>query len=213
VASVQSHPYTPPVLVGTNPFCDTAANFERAPQPDPLELERTMYHRLRTSCVAVGASLLLAQAVFAEASREATVDFDPAVTSLLQKTYGVKEAGVLRSDILAAVAKAETHVPIPDGLTVKVTVHQVVPTHPTMQQQLDDPTLSPARTRYLGGADLVGELRDSKQQVLATVSYRNFADVLPAGSRSLDPWADAQQAIDAFATKLAAAWDKLPTKS
>jgi hypothetical protein len=172
-----------------------------------------MYHRLRTACVAIGASVLLAQAVFAEVSREVTVDFDPAVTTLLQKTYGVKEAGVLRSDILAAVANEESHAPIPDGLTLKVTVRKVMPTHPTMQQQLDDPSLSPVRTRYLGGADLVGELRDSKQQVLATVSYRNFADVLPAVSPSLDPWADAQQTIDAFAAKLAAAWDKLPTKS
>jgi hypothetical protein len=172
-----------------------------------------MYHRLRATCVAIGASVLLAQAVFAEASREATVDFDPAVATLLQKTYGAKEAGVLRSDILAAVAKAESHAPIPDGLTLKVTVRKVMPTHPTMKQQLDDPSLSPVRTRYLGGADLVGELRDSKQQVLATIRYRNFADVLAAGSPALDPWADARQAIDTFAAKLAAAWDKLPARS
>jgi hypothetical protein len=172
-----------------------------------------MKHPLRTACVAIGAGVLLANAVFAEASREATVDFDPAVTTMLQWTYGVKEAGVLRSDILAAVAKEERHAPIPDGLILKVTVRKVMPTHPTMKQQLDDPSLSPARTRYLGGADLIGELRDSKQQVLAIISYRNFADVLPAGSPSLDPWADARQAIDAFATKLAAAWDKLPAKS
>jgi hypothetical protein len=172
-----------------------------------------MYHRIHTACVAIGASALLAQAVFAAASREATIDFAPAVTALLQKTYGVKEAGVLRSDILAAVAKEELRAPIPDGLTLKVTVREVMPTHPTMKQQLDDPELSPVRTRYLGGADLVGELRDSQQQVLATISYRNFADVLPAGSPSLDSWADARQAIDAFAAKLAAAWDKLPAKS
>jgi hypothetical protein len=172
-----------------------------------------MHHQLRISCVALGASVLLAQAVFAEPSREATVDFDPGVTTILQRTYGAKEAGVLRSDILAAVAKEESRAPLPEGLTLKVTVRKVMPTHPTMKQQLDDPSLSPARTRYLGGADLVGELRDSKQQVLANVSYRNFADVLPAGSPSLDPWADAQQTIDTFAAKLAAAWGKLPTKS
>jgi hypothetical protein len=172
-----------------------------------------MNHRLRTCCIAIGASALLAQAVFAEASRDTTVDFDPAVAKLLQRTYGDKEAGVLRSDILAALAKEESRAPIPDGVTVKVTVRRVMPTHPTMKQQLEDPSLSPAHTRYLGGADLLGELRDSKQQVLATISYRNFADVLPAGSPSLDPWADAQQAIDAFAAKLAKTWDKLPTKS
>ena len=121
------------------------------------------------------------------------------------------QRGVLRADILAAVAKEESHAPIPNGLTLKVTVRKVMPTHPTMKQQLDDPSLSPVRTRYLGGADLVGELRDSKQQVLATVSYRNFADVLPAGSPSLDPWADARLAIDRFTAKLAATWDRLPT--
>jgi hypothetical protein len=171
-----------------------------------------MNQHLRTACVAIVASVLLAQAVFAEGSREATIDFDPAVAMSLQKTYGAKEAGVLRSDILAAVAKEERHAPIPEGLSLKVTVRKVMPTHPTLKQQLDDPSLSPVHTRYLGGADLVGELRDSKQQVLATISYRNFADVLPAGSPSLDPWADAQQAIDAFAAKLAATWDKLPAR-
>jgi hypothetical protein len=171
-----------------------------------------MYLRLRTAWVAISASLLLAQTAFAAASGETTVAFDPAVTALMQRTYGLKEADVLRSDILAAVAKEQSHAPIPDGLIVKVTVRKVMPTHPTMQQQLDDPSLSPARTRYLGGAELVGEVLDAKQQVLATVNYRNFADVLPAGSPSLDPWADARQAIDAFAAKLAATWDKLPTK-
>jgi hypothetical protein len=172
-----------------------------------------MYHRLRIICAAIGASVLLAQAVFAEASREATVDFDPAVTKLLQKDYGANQAEVLRSAILGALAKEERHAPIPNGLTLTVTVRKVMPTHPTMKQQLDEPSLSPVRTRYLGGADLVGEVRDANQQVLATVSYRNFADVLPAGSPSLDPWADARQTIDIFAAKLAAAWDKLPAKS
>ena len=172
-----------------------------------------MRPRLHTLCIALSATVLLAQAVSAEAPRETAVDFDPAVTALFQKAYGANEAGVLRSAILAALAKEESHAAIPDGLTLKVTVRKVMPTHPTMRQQLDDPSLSPVRTRYLGGADLVGELRDSKQQVLATVSYRNFADVLPAGSPSLDPWADARQAIDAFAAKLAATWGKLPTKT
>ncbi len=117
------------------------------------------------------------------------MDFDPAVTKSLQKTYGANEAGVLRSAILAAVAKEASHAAIPDGLTLMVTVRRVVSTHPTMKQQLDNPSLSPARTRYLGGADLVGELRDAKQQVLATVDYRDFADTLASGSPSLDPWA------------------------
>jgi hypothetical protein len=174
------------------------------------ELERPMYHRIRLVCVTVGASMLLAQAGFAEHSQETTVAFDPAVTALFQKDYGTHEAGVLRSTIIAALAKEERHAAIPEGLTLKVTVRSVAPTHPTMKQQLDDPSLSPVRSRSLGGADLVGEIRNSSQQIVATVGYSNFAAVLPAGSVSLDPWADARLAIDAFAAKFAATWDKLP---
>jgi hypothetical protein len=171
-----------------------------------------MYRRLRAACVAIGAGVLLAQAVFAEASRDTTVDFDPGATATLQKAYGAQEAGVLRAAILAALAKQQTHAAIPDGLTLKVTVRNVAPTHPTMKQQMDDPSLSPVRTRYLGGADLVGELLDSKQQVLATVNYSDFAGLLAAGSPSLDPWADARQVIDTFAAKFAATWDKRPKR-
>ncbi len=155
---------------------------------------------------------MLAQAAYAQGSQTTSVDFDPAVTASIQKTYGAKEADVLRAAILAALSKEESHAAIPAGLTLKVTVRQVMPTHPTMKQQLDDPSLSPVQTRYLGGADLVGELRNSTQQVVATVGYRNFADVLASGSTSLDPWADARRAIDSFAAKLAATWDKLPKR-
>jgi hypothetical protein len=169
-----------------------------------------MSHRIRIACAALGAGVILAQVVFGQGSPQTSVDFAPAVTAQLRRDFGVNEADVLRSAILAALAKAESHEAIPDGVTLKVTVRELLPTHPTMKQQLDNPSLSPTRTRYLGGADLVGELRDSKQQVLATVDYRNFADVLPAGSPSLDPWADARQSIDAFAVKFAATWDKLP---
>jgi hypothetical protein len=185
-------------------------NLEPPPQHIRMELERTMYHRLRTTCLAIGATVLLGRAVYAETPREATVSFDPAVAASIQKAYGAKEAGVLRSAILTALANEERRATIPDGLTLKITVHQVLPTHPTMKQQLDNPSLSPVHTRYLGGADLVGEVRDSKQQVLATIGYRNFVDVLASGSPSLDPWADARLAIDSFAAKFAATWDKLP---
>ena len=59
-----------------------------------------MYRPLRTVCVALGAAVLLAQAVFAEVSRDTTVDFDPAAAASLQKAYGAKEAGILRAAIL-----------------------------------------------------------------------------------------------------------------
>ncbi len=169
-----------------------------------------MSHRMHRAGIIMGAGVLLAQAVFAAEAPQTTVEFSPAVTTQLRRDFGANEAEVLRSAILTALSKEERHAGAPEGLTVKVTVRALQPTHPTMKQQLDNPALSPARTRYLGGADLSGELRDSQQQVLATVDYRDFADVLPAGSPSLDPWADARQTIDAFAVKLVATLDKLP---
>jgi len=167
-------------------------------------------HRISDTCVALGVGLLLVQAAFAAGAHEATIDFDAAASAAIQKTYGAHEEGVLRAAIADALARQESHAAIPTGLTLKVTVRQVLPTHPTMQQQLDNPSLSPVQTRYLGGADLVGEVRDASQQVLAKVDYRNFVDVPASGSASLDPWADARVAIDRFAARFAATWGKLP---
>jgi hypothetical protein len=169
-----------------------------------------MPHKLQILCVALYAGVLMVPTVFAATFQEATVDFDPAVTASLQKTYGSHESGVLRLAILAALASRERQIALPNGLTLKVRVQRIAPTHPTMKQQLDDPSLNPARTRYLGGAALIGEIRDPKEQVLATVDYSNFVGVLREGAPSLDPWADARVTIGAFASKLAAAWDKLP---
>ena len=52
---------------------------------------------------------------------------------------------------------------IPAGVTLAVTVLDVVPSHPTREQLNADPALDPVQTRFLGGADLAGYLRDSKQ--------------------------------------------------
>jgi hypothetical protein len=169
-----------------------------------------MSQPVRIAYLVMGAGVLLARALLAQGSLPTTVEFAPAVTAQLHGEFGDREAQVLRAAILAALSKQERHHSLPDGLTLKVTVRGLVPTHPTMQQQLDNPSLSAVRTRYLGGADLEGEVRDSKQQLLASVDYRNFADVLAADAPSVDPWADARQSIDAFAAKLAASWDKLP---
>jgi len=169
---------------------------------------RTM-HRRYVSCLAITVSLM-ASMVLAQGAVPATVEFAPDAAAALQKTYGSREEGALRAAILAALGKEQRHDALPEGVSLKVTVRQVKPTHPTLQQQLDNPSLSAARTRYLGGADLVGEVRDARQQVLATVDYRNFADVPAAGSPSLDPWADARQAIEGFAAKFASAWERLP---
>jgi hypothetical protein len=138
-----------------------------------------------------------------------TVDFSPPVQLKLER-YGKHEGAVLQARIEAAVASACDKGKVPAGVTLAVTVVDVVPTHATREQLNADPALDPVSTRYLGGADLTGSLRDARSQVLATVQHRYFPASLRWRSRSFDPWADANVAIEQFADKMGAACRRLP---
>ena len=137
------------------------------------------------------------------------IDFAPTVNSKWPE-YGQAEAATLRKAIRAAVAREKECSAVPEGVGVNVTVEDLAPTRPTRQQSLDNPSLDVVHSKSLGGAELKGELLDAQQHVLTTVSYRYFAPTLYEGSVSLDPWADAQLAIDGFARKLAATCRNLP---
>ncbi|HYL72388.1 MAG TPA: hypothetical protein VEY89_13895 [Candidatus Dormibacteraeota bacterium] len=150
------------------------------------------------------AALLVASALPADQVVATQIEFTPQVEAQLQR-YGDAEGATLRAAIVGSVQHATARLGIPRGALVKVTVLDVAPTHPTRAQQSDDPAQDLARTKYLGGAALEGSIQDASKQVLARVSYRHFAPTLALGSASLDPWADARLAIDAFAGKLAAA--------
>jgi hypothetical protein len=164
--------------------------------------------------ISIAAGLLLAQVLLAPVLRAGelsaiTIDFAPRVTTQLQR-YGAAEAAALRAAIVAAVARETGRVAMPASLAATVTVQDIAATHPTAKQVSDDPALDAVRTKYLGGAGLIGYVRDAKQHVVAVVTYRHFAPTLVQGSASLDPWADARLAIDQFAAKLAAACRDLP---
>ncbi len=158
-------------------------------------------------CVAAG--VLLAPLLHAGQGPATTVDFAPRVTAQLQR-YGEDESAVLRSAILAAVARETGRVSALPGLAITVRVEDIAPTHPTRAQLSDDPAADVAKTKFIGGAELTGYVRDAGGRVLATVHYRHFAPTLEMGSASLEPWADARLAIDQFAAKLAAACRMLP---
>jgi hypothetical protein len=138
-----------------------------------------------------------------------TVDFSPPVQVKLQR-YGKEEGAVLQARIEAAVVSACDKGKAPAGVTLAITVLDVVPSHATREQLNADPALDPVSTRFLGGADLTGSLRDGKSQVLATVKHRYFPPSLKWRSRSFDPWADANIAIEQFADKVGAACRRLP---
>jgi hypothetical protein len=159
--------------------------------------------------ISIAAALLLAPLALAGELSAVTIDFAPPVTTKLQR-YGAAEAAALRAAILAALARETGRVAMPAALAATVMVQDLAPTHPTRQQVSDDPAVDAVRTKYLGGAALIGYVRDAKQHVVAVVTYRHFAPTLAQGSASLDPWADARLAIDQFAAKLAAACRDLP---
>jgi hypothetical protein len=164
---------------------------------------------LHVGRISIAAGLLLAPALLAGELAVTTIDFAPRVTTKLQRD-GADEAATLRSAILAALARETGRVAMPAGLAVTVRVQDIAPTHPTAKQVSDDPAVDAVRTKYLGGDELLGYVRDANRHLLATVSYRHFAPTLVQGSASLDPWADARLAIDQFAAKLAAACRDLP---
>lgn len=166
---------------------------------------RDLFRLGRAEGLALVLGLLLATALPGAQLPEATVDFAPAVAASLRDRYGEDETEVLRSAIGTAVAR-ETHgVAVPAGLTVTVSVRDIAPTRPTRQQMMKDPAIDVERTKFIGGADLAGVVRDSKGHVVANVMYRYYPPTLEMGSVGLDPWADARLAIDQFAAKLGAA--------
>jgi len=139
-----------------------------------------------------------------------TVDFSPPVQIKLQR-YGKEEGAVLQARIEAAVVSAcDKGGKVPAGVTLAITVLDVVPSYATREQLNADPSIDPVSTHYLGGADLTGSLRDSKSQVLATVKHRYYPPSLKWRSRSFDPWADANIAIEQFADKVGAVCRRLP---
>jgi len=158
--------------------------------------------------LAVAAALLHAPALVAGQLPVAALTFAPQAEEKMQR-YGEQDVASLQSAILVAVSRAAARTRIPPGLTVTITVRDLAPTHPTRQQERDNPAIDVLRTRYLGGADLVGEVRDADQRVLTTVRYRRFPQTLRLGSQSADPWGDARLAIDGFAARLSAACSRL----
>ena len=135
----------------------------------------------------------------------ASVDFAPAVVANFRDRYGADETEVVRSAIVTAVSRETRGLALPAGATVTVKVRDIAPTRPTRQQQAADPAGDPTRSKFLGGADLSGEVRDSQGHVLVNLMYRYYPPTIGMGSVAFDPWADARLAIDQFAVKLAAA--------
>lgn len=139
----------------------------------------------------------------------ATVEFSPSAQAKLER-YGKDEGAVLQARIQTAVVRACEKSHPPAGISFAITVEDIAPTRPTPEQLNASPALDPVKTHYLGGADLTGYLRDSHNQVLATVKHSYFPASLKWRAQSFDPWADANIAIEQFADQMGAACRRVP---
>jgi len=147
---------------------------------------------------------LCATALAAEFS-PASVEFAPAVEAALQSKYGAPEAAAVRSIVVDRMSAALKAAGGKCNLALDVVIERAAPSHPTMSQQFNDPSLDPIRTVFNdGGAALTGHVRDAGGRELATVRHKHFNDDLRLTSASKVPWSDARVSIDQFAHMLVA---------
>lgn len=131
------------------------------------------------------------------------VSFAPGYEASFERAYGAKEIPALRSLITDSVLQSLKSAGVRCKLGLDVTLERAAPTHPTMKQQLDSPSLDPIRTVYRdGGASLTGHVLDASGRALTTVKFQRFNDLLPPLTVARDPWADARMTFDMFANRL-----------
>ncbi|GAC1452719.1 MAG: hypothetical protein PVSMB6_05500 [Steroidobacteraceae bacterium] len=147
------------------------------------------------------APLLPFAALYATGPVTVTVAFSTPAQAKLER-FGKDEGAVLRARIETAIARACEPTRTPQGATVAVTVEDIAPTHPTREQLAAEPSLDPVRTRLLGGGSFTGVLQDGSGTVVATVRHQHYPPTLHWRSPSLDPWADADIAIEQFASQV-----------
>lgn len=167
----------------------------------PEETAMSKRNRPRTVLMSVLSCAFLA--AWAADAPPASVSFAPGYEATVQRMYGTQEVPALRALVADAVAQPLKSARNRCSLGLDVTVERVAPTHPTMKQQMDSPSLDPIRTVYRdGGASLTGHVLDSGGHVLATVKYEHFNDLLRPLVAARDPWGDARSVFEVFSSHL-----------
>lgn len=164
------------------------------------------------SCVAV--ALGFAATAVAGPINAPPAAIGPELQEALEDDYGVREADALRRDLTRALERAlsdvdatlaDTGAPV----TLEVTILNAKPNRPTLEQLRDQPALSFALSRSIGGAALEGVLRDAEGRELARVESEFFeTDIRDTIGAST--WHDARRAMRRFANDVAEAYAALP---
>jgi hypothetical protein len=148
-------------------------------------------------------ALVLPQAGSAGELSPQAVRFAPGYEATFKEAYGAREVPALRAKVADAVSQRLESAGSACSLRLDVTIDRAAPTHPTVQQQMDNPSLSPVGTVFRdSGASLTGHVLDSRGHVLDTVKYQYFNGYWSLIYPGKDPWSEARIAIDGFSRRL-----------
>ena len=154
---------------------------------------------MRLALLSAAALLVAAPAAFA-APAAVDVGFSPEMLKKFDKTYGQREADLLRADLKTSVEKALARTGAYDGARIELTITDAKPNRPTFKQLGDTPGLS-MESFGIGGATIDGHVIAADGKMIP-VSYRWYeTDIRQAHGNWV--WTDATWTFDRFARKLA----------
>lgn len=150
--------------------------------------------------LALAAPLLMAAAIASAEPAQVSVTLGPQVEEQIDE-LGRREIERQTGRLADVIRRELSRHPEFDGASVDLTLSDLKPNRPTMEQLRQRPGLDPLRSVSIGGADIEGQVRrldGTTRQVSARYFSTSLADVW-----SLDPWADAEKAYQRAATKIA----------
>jgi hypothetical protein len=130
----------------------------------------------------------------------ATITFAPELIETFEDDYGTREMPRVAEDLQRALARAFDR----EGVAVpglRITIEEVVPNRPTMEQLGDTPGLSYGQSFGIGGARLSAEILNADGQIVDRLSYRWFETDIRESQFESD-WGDARTAFNRFARRL-----------
>jgi len=145
------------------------------------------------------AALALASAVSAQPSAVVVTvspDFAKAAEEL-----GQRDVQQQIDDLTATVTRVLTQRDALDGARVELTITDLKPNRPTMEQISNKPGLDPIRSISIGGAAIEGTVTTASGEV-QPVKYDYYSSTL-ADVRGYSTWQDARTAYDRLARNLA----------
>ena len=145
------------------------------------------------------AALALASAVSAQPSAVVVTvspDFAKAAEEL-----GPRDVQQQIDDLTATVTRVLTQRDALDGARVELTITDLKPNRPTMEQISNKPGLDPLRSISIGGAAIEGTVTTASGEV-QPVKYDYYSSTL-ADVRGYSTWQDARTAYDRLARNLA----------